>query len=724
MVIKHFNNTFIMKKVFYIGILGLLLTAVACDKEEKGSGYPTPKSGATYVLEGTVNTPGFTWATNSAIGLYSATDGVKAVNKECRIDGWANVNAKDEEGNPIPYEPSPYDGQATGKFSTPALDLIAGPNKFIAYTPYDPELVYLNNIIYALEVGQNQVQPTADVASSCFAFGEFSGIPGKDKTFKFSLDPITALVKIAITSSELAGMGVYKVEFADLGGNAELGGGFNVNTSTKEFNKLETFSKVTVSVTNPTPIESGKTQNFFVQALPGDYSSSDMWVVIYLADDDKNVTIPVKLSNVVLEAGQTKEIKLDDLSAATNTLKWYNPVETRKQAALGYCYGDANTYLIQCKSGETYVGATYAANADIPDEVEIDFRARGNFSNAIDPTGAEFEWFQNAGTTYLPQTANYKAVTNSGAFTFTVDAENYKVKVKNTGAFAGAPILVMKKDGKALWAWSFWNISADGTKLEAIQAGAYKLANMDIGQNTTQFQIWSDNGMTNSTNPDVIYRFSYCYQWGRFTPVFWSSWPTNAIGTGTTGNVPVTVGPLSFQDALINNVGLILKSEKGTRISDWADDNSRYGDLWGGGLKAETRADEGTKSIYDPCPKGWRVPDVRVFDYLAESPATVSNAIPGAVICSIPNAGTNPFIVQGYYEDYVATNGRVATMGGPNAGKQTSQGLLWSNWVGWHNGVQPVVLEYGTQVTGNIKATTRNRGTAARVRCQKDDKNR
>ena len=708
-------------------MIAVVLTALSCKKDDEGksSDYPTPKAGATYVLEGTVNTPGFTWSTNSSIGLYSATEGVKAVNKECLIQGWANINAKDEDGNPIPYDPSPFEGQANGKFDTPALDLKAGENSFIAYTPYDPELVYLNNIIYALEIGQKQVMPTADVASSCFAYGKFTGIPGVDDSFKFTLNPITALVKIAITSSEFAGMSVSKIEFADLSNTAALGGGFNVNTESKQFNKLETFSKVTVTVTKPTPIVSGKAQNFYVQALPGDYSSNDMWAVIYLEDADKTVTIPVQLSGVVLEAGQTKEIKIDNLSTETNKFKWYCAVESRKQPALGYCYGDANTYLIQCKNGHTWTGATYTPDASIPDEVTIDFRARGNFSNAIDPTGAEFEWFKNGSTVYAPLTANYTNVIDATAYTFTVDAANYTVKVKNTGAYAGAPILLMKKNGKILWAWSFWNISADGTKLEAINAGEYKLANMDIGQNTTQFAAWAANGRTSDTDPDVIYRFAHHYQWGRFIPVFWSYWPTHTFN-GAAGNVPVVEGPLTFANAMANPVGLVLKNGTGTenRISDWAEENDRYGDLWGGGLNKDSRTEEGSKTIYDPCPKGWRVPDPRVFDYIAEQPATVDNTLAGAVICKMANAGDNSFIMNGYYEDYIATNGRIATMGGPRAGKQTTQGAIWSNWVGWHSGVQPVLLTYGTNLTNNISVSTRNRGIGADVRCQKDDKNR
>lgn len=711
----------------------MIFTAVACDKEPKDGPdpkYPTPQPGVKYTLEGTVNTPGFTWKTNSSIGLYSATEGVKIVNKECKIDGWADTNLKDEEGNPLPYTPSPYEGQATAPFQTPELDLVAGPNEFMAYTPYDAELTYLSDIIYSLNVGQDQVQPVANVASDCFAYGTFTGTPGVDETFKFTLEPITALLKVAISSTEFAGLSVTKIDLVDRNGVAAIGGAFNINVKTKEVSTIEGYglSGVAVQVTRPTPIVTGTPQNFYIQSLPFEAGgTNDIWLVISMESESKYVTIPVKIDNLKLTAGQTTEITFDDIKSSDCSLAWYCPVETRKQPALGYCYGEANCYLIQCKNGQIYPNATYTPDSSIPDEITIDFRARGNFANAIDPTGATFEWFQQAGKTYLPQVAGYTNVTNSDQFTITPDPASYTVKVKNTGAIAGAPILVMKKNGKILWAWSFWNISADGTQLKAVKTGDFELANMDLGQNTTNFKVWAANPYQSggATRADVNYRFNYYYQWGRPTPVNWSSWPTNNFFDATGGNVPVVEGPVTFAGSLENPVALILKNSKeggSARIGDWADDNNRYGDLWGGGLNEATVTEEGTKTIYDPCPKGWRVPDPAVFEHIAPGTLTTDKEVAGAYTLKFSTAGENFFTFNGRFEDYIATNGRVATMGMPAEGKQTTQGHLWTNWVGWHNGVQPRIFTFSN--TSASATTTINRAIAASVRCQKDTHNR
>lgn len=722
-----------MKKTFFFIAAALLVTAVACNKEPKdepGPNYPTPEAGAKYTLEGTVNTPGFTWKTNSALGLYSATEGVKIVNKECKIDGWADTNLKDEEGNPVPYTPSPYEGKDTAPFQTPEIDLVAGPNEFMAYTPYDSELTYLYDVIYGLNVGQDQVQPVADVASDCFAYGTFTGTPGVDDTFKFTLEPITALLKVSISSTEFAGLSVTKIDLVDRAGYAALGGAFNINVKTKEVTTIEGYglSGVAVNVTKPTPIVAGTLQNFYIQTLPFETNPlSDIWIIVSMESESQYVTIPIRADYLKLSAGQTTEITYNDIKSSDCALAWYCPVETRKQPALGYCYGDANCYLIQCKNGKTWTYGTYTPDSSIPDEVTIDYRARGSFANAIDPTGATFEWFQHNDKTYQPQTSGYANITDSDKFEFTQDAANYTVTVKNTGAYAGAPILVMKKDGKILWAWSFWNISADGTVLKAIPAGDFELANMDLGQNTTQFAAWAEHGITSgtTTNPDVNYRFNYYYQWGRPTPVFWSSWPTNNF-FASPGNVPVVEGQVSFAQSLENPVGLIILNEKADpnahRISDWANDNSRFGDLWGGGLREDTVADEGAKTIYDPCPKGWRVPDPAVFEYLATGTRTADKTVKGAYTLKFSVSGENCFTYNGRYEDYIASSGRIATMGMPNSGAQSTQGHLWTNWVGWHNGVQPRMFTYSDSAAS--ATTTLNRAVAASVRCQKDNSNR
>lgn len=724
-----------MKKSTII-LAAAALVALACTPE--GPDYPVPEPGTKYVLEGTVATPGFAWETMSSVGLYSNMTEVKAQNLECKIDGWANTNLVDEEtGEKVPYTPSQYEGMATACFNTPEMDLIQGENSFIVYTPYDPEMVFLKGVIYGLEVSDNQTMPTVDMAAACFAYGECKGIPGVDKTFKFELNPACAMAKVSVTSSELAakGYGLSKVTIYDENGEAALGGAFDVNIEKGEVKTLECYSNVSATVKKTKPMENGKEQSIYIQIMPGDFSATELMLVLEFTGEAGKVTIPVKKSGLSFEVGQTTEIKFEDVKSSDCNIPWFCAEESRLTSGLGYAYGDANTYFIQCKNGKTWNGATYAENSNIPDEVVIDYRARGDFFAAEDPTGATFEWFTlQSGALYAPRTASYAAngtaITND-SFTITPDPSNYTVKVKNVSAFAGAPILLMKKNDKVLWAWTFWNIAADGTEVKAIDVDGFKLANMNIGQPTTNGEKWVLN--LNGTKPDPLFRFDHMYQWGRPMPVFWNSYWSidwyygDNLPEAKTGNVPAVQGPLSLAQSLEMPVGLILARPDDTNLPHWDSDENRAS-LWGapaGGDIAKLTAEEaqGTKSIYDPCPKGWRVADYYALDALNKASKTESrtNGLVG-----FTTAGSL-FLNSGYGNGKTATNGRLATMGGGDTGAVANcgHGVYWSNYLGGNSSNQPRAFYFNiTASASSSKMASYNGSISAPVRCQVDEANR
>lgn len=727
-----------MKKIFFAAA-ALALLAGCKNDEPVGPVYPEPVKGVSYVFEGTVATDGFTWNTDSKVGIYALTEGVKAVNLECPIEGWANPNLKDEEtGEPLPYDPSPYTGKEIAPFNSPEMDLVKGPNKFLVYTPYDAELSYIpsTGVIYNLSIAADQVQPRPNVAGACFAIGQSEAIPGKDEKFTFSLNPVTSMLKINVSSSEFEGYGVSKVTIYDEAGSLALGGTFDVNVNQMSVDTYTTVSKVATTVTAPAPMKSGETQSVFMSVLPGDFSANELTVVVELTGEKGSVTIPMKKNGGKWDAGKITEFNLTDLKSSDCFAKWFCPVETRMQAALGYSYGEANTYLIQCKNGSTYTGATYAPVDEYPSSVVIDYRARGNFSEAIDPTGATFEWFTvenstvNGGQPYgavnkafknlgIETTSANTVVIDDSKFKFTVDEANYKVTVENVGLYASSPFLVMKKDGKILWAWTFWNISADGTKLEGIDVAGHKLANMAIGQNTTNFEKW-----VIADNPawSTVYR----YQWGRYAPAssFTTGYWNLTAGECTNGTIPGILGQVDFKTALENPIAMIIGATRGDDPVNWTSDF--YGDLWGGNVKADIDA-SGVKSIYDPCPKGWRVADPSTLIAVSNLSATqvTTNGLQGFKLGGLYLLSAG--YTNGKSDASKTTEYRLNTMGG--AYTSANYALLWSNFVGGHTSNMPTGLNYGNGVTGGepnakIKKAIMNRSVAAPVRCEIDTDNR
>lgn len=723
-----------MKKILMFLSLAAIV-AVSCQKNEFE--YPTPEKGQSYVFEGTVSTQGFTWNTASSVGIYGLTSGLKIMNEEAKIEGWAvSIPYVDEETGETIYPeitPSQYEGQAVAPFNSPALDLLKGENEFLVYAPYDAEMSYIPSlgIIYGLSISKAQTQTQPNIAGACFSLGKVKGIPGVDAKFQFTLNPVTALLKVNVASSEFVGYGLKKVTILDEEETAKLGGSFDVSVNDFSFDEVSTFSEISTTISAPKPMAQGETQSIFVNVLPGDLSK-EFLVIVELQGVNGNVVIPIKKSLGILEAGKTTELNITDLKSSDNIYEWFCPIENRMLAGCNYAYGDANTYLIQSKSA-VYTGASLSVDASIPDEVVIDYRLRGDFTKAEIPEGVTFEWAKlaNGNVYYARHDNKFKA----DGFTFTHDAANYTVKVKNENATGTAPMLIMKKGDKILWGWAFWNIAADGTKLETVNVGGFDMANMNIGQATTQYKAWA-------AAAGHILRTVYYYQWGRYLPVFWQSYWShcliNAPEIQKAGNVPALKGPFgTLRESLDYPYGSIVASWSTTEANpNWT--NEYVGDLWGcqiGQMEAP-----GTKSIYDPCPKGWRVPDYGAIEAWQTTLGTTTPAAANYVSTDGQlgiNIGSMYLPTSGYIQydkmyKIPGENGATELRASNYANSGTSFGdafsFYWSNYCASHTSQAPFCYRfYGANKIGadyEAKVTQHVRAASAAVRCQKDEYNR
>jgi hypothetical protein len=143
-----------------------------------------------------------------------------------------------------------------------------------------------------------------------------------------------------------------------------------------------------------------------------------------------------------------------------------------------------------------------------------------------------------------------------------------------------AVVAAFDQAGTILWSWHIWLTAAEMTEITyANEAGIMMDRNL---------------GALSST-PNDAKALGLFYQWGRKDPFLGSSSISQPLYARSTRNLKVVTNTpetatLSF--ALSNPHKFILANAGG----DWlaSKDNS----LWGS-----------SKTIYDPCPKGWRVPD-------------------------------------------------------------------------------------------------------------------
>ena len=204
---------------------------------------------------------------------------------------------------------------------------------------------------------------------------------------------------------------------------------------------------------------------------------------------------------------------------------------------------------------------------------------KGNSSTSVGTVSkAEVLW-ESFGTDVTP---------NVGDLVKNISYKNGEVTFQTADSFKEGNAVIAAKDasGNILWSWHIWLTDQPEEQVYKNNAGTMMDRNL---------------GATSATPGDVG-ALGLLYQWGRKDPFLASSsissseeakltvtWPSAVSTSSSTGTVDyVTSHPTTF----VTGVSL--------SDYDWCY-SSRDNSLW-------TTSDK-TKSIYDPCPAGWRVPD-------------------------------------------------------------------------------------------------------------------
>lgn len=179
----------------------------------------------------------------------------------------------------------------------------------------------------------------------------------------------------------------------------------------------------------------------------------------------------------------------------------------------------------------------------------------------------------------------------------------------SNGRSGNALIAALDEAGKIIWSWHIWFPGEEISELKT--AGSTLVMDRNLGA------LSIDSGSPES--------HGLLYQWGRKDP-----FPASpVVSGGTTSTMPVAVF-----DADGNEVEIIASSRENSENNtlEYAvfhpatvlSNNSQYSDcrdwlrkefsnpaLWGG--------TEGEKSLFDPCPAGYRVPKKGTFDFFTSS---------------------------------------------------------------------------------------------------------
>ena len=474
----------------------------------------------------------------------------------------------------------------------------------------------------------------------------------------FALTHQNAIVKVDVNSSEFAGKLLKSVTIYSAGAAI-------ANDSD--------YARVTF--TAPAAVSASETQSAVFMTLPVT-TDTDFYVSVKLVDAQdelKTVSIPKKFSAKQLVGGKVNTIPFKNLATSDNAVAWYNPVCTRYIPEGGWCYGESNTFMCAPTNGATGT---------------LDVKAQGDFLDVIrfakEPKGLQLRCgnMQKTGqgsmwTVNTTTPSKKDIVSLNNAYSATI---KYNLKSGSVTNFVAGVFNLCDKDNKVIWSYLCWAANADE---KTLRNGVVMNTNLGFGGTMT-------DGKTNLSYEGVF------YQWGRPFP-FGSPNPGNKLeGFTPNADLRVTSYQLSAENA--NSIATVGTDNDNT---DWWQDGTHKYDLWGN-PETSTTSNGGNKSIFDPCPKGWKVVSPAILNELNSGDTSYDDTLK-----ALSYMNSNWSSTQFYDEN-------------ANRGGGAGKGLYWAdNAISDNN-----ALYFEFENPETKKFYGKPRAFACAIRCMKDVKNR
>lgn len=626
----------------------------------------------------------------------------------------ADPSAGQENGIFLPEDAVPTGSNEPVSFTYPDT----GNEDFVIYYPYRADATFnveQSVVTSSLEADQFQDRlGDLSVGKYGFSYGK-TVVSAQERSVSFNLNHRMAYVCLRANYADAAGYQLHSVQFIDPEQNYPFTGRFSYDLNDDTLtpvNGSESYS-VKVEATVHDFSNSPTSQDLYMTLLPGDYSKTTLTVVVsFINADGSTITIPMtSRTGWNFRPGTLSVLNLGDIHRSDCTLDWYEVEEVRDLVG-GWAYGSQNSYMI------TSLGSGKGNAA-----LTIQVKARGDFAKVAEPvyygfishgadiTTRRFLEFEDGTNTQDSFDAAKGQFTPNEAHRLTSD---YKFTVysvdQSQGGATIAVVGIYDKDKNLLWTFMFQRYrDYDPPKDVEYPALGVKLMDRNLG---------SANG--NSNLSGNLNGYAAYYQWGRKDPFMWgmdqhAQWKRIARPSGCDREY-VASHPYKM---------IIPPSES----SFWMEDNNIEG-LWGGKNTAGVPADEyiGHKTVYDPCPEGYRVPDYRVIKYVNERAeyherySTVVKYHTGAYAdrtyntgwggseytCPLGNGTYDPWLYAGLYYNFTS---KVKTASDSGFG-------YWSNSLANEGSAYGM---YGYYVTNWTDGKLANPGIAMAVRCQKEE---
>lgn len=553
-----------MKMRFFYVALSIVILAISCAKEIVPQEQENTQTENTPVKEGYVR-------------LELSTKGYKPDSKTSLAEGNVNWDVTDKisvfagSNTTDNYEFSVLNATASSaSFQGEVKEADAAAENFVVAYPYSADLVLEGTALSNVAINAEQA-----LAAGTFASGENPSVAVGGKT-GLEFKNLAALIRIPV-------LGPVKVKSIVLTApeNVVLAGkgSVDVSAATPELVISESASNV-ITMTAETPIDVTNGVDFYAVVAP----------------QGPDFTCDIK---VIREDGSSMTQKFEDaevVRAKARNANNYIDYET-----IVY-YGTANCYI--AKPG---------------DIVEIDITPRYMSGYEIcAPTehDAFTKDIASAGVVW-------KEVGLTGELTAVL--EDGKLKVGGIAGAGNALVAIKDADGIILWSYHIWVPKSDPTQtLTYKMHSSYTLA-------ATEEMMPMNLGAMDKTGADA---YGLYYQWGRKDPmgrwdiengkyvecgITWTDWlaiswfqyPTNAKYPEYGAYCNCVEGGIRYPHKFLATGGVL----------GYLGDNVNISGFWGNNTTAANNGNS-VKSVFDPCPQGYIVPQRGVFANFASDSYT------------------------------------------------------------------------------------------------------
>lgn len=582
----------------------------------------TPEKGKSIIFEGEFTTSTkvqfedaedgihkLTWSQGDAIGIFTYNGATTNENMKATLHDEAIGNSKGvfvPEQVVVVIPPAEEGGE-------PTEDIIdieypqAGSDAedFLIYYPYNKNMkINADDFMLHSEVAHDQIQDKIGDRKVC-ANGLATAIatvqPGSNKA-TFSLTHKLAYLCVKATSSEFSGYQLHAVHMFDKNGTAAFAGKFAIDPESDQLTVTtgtETPS-VRVDVKNHNFNESPEKNELYLAVLPGDFSTADIWFeVTFINANGATKNIPFEFDKTCkFPAGSLTTIDLGEISSSMVSVPWYC-IDEERDLLKRCAYGSQNTYYVQRPTEDE--GST---------EVTIDCKARGDFSLVKEPK--YYAILSSSGNGCASQSArkflSIDGTRDVAAMTSYVNGGEFKeigtdyefsvyvISLATNKDGRWGTVAIFDEDKNILWSYMIAGY-LPGDEPQDMDYGEFKLIDRFLGQGV--------GSRLGETVGDLDANMPAYFQWGRKDPFVWSN-----------GNAKMYTARYEkfadIADAASNPCARVM-----TGSDCWYEGPVRF-DLWGGENKTESdwydANAKGHKTVYDPCPAGYRVPDAKVFN--------------------------------------------------------------------------------------------------------------